>query len=119
MFSHVFIGVGDFDRALAFYKPLMAALDLPQRFCDPSRPWAGWQSVPGPRPLFLIGRPFDGMAHAAGNGQIRVLSAKGVWYAAPTLVHHYVTMHEYHPPAAFVDAVLSPVAVGTDYGWRS
>ena len=75
MFSHVFIGVGDFDRALAFYTPLMAALELPQRFCDPSRPWAGWQSEPGPRPLFLIGRPFDGMAHAAGNGQMTAFMA--------------------------------------------
>jgi len=75
MFSHVFIGVGDFDQALAFYTPLMAALELPQRFCDPSRPWAGWQSVPGPRPLFLIGRPFDGMAHAAGNGQMTAFMA--------------------------------------------
>ena len=75
MFSHVFIGVGDFDRSLAFYTPLMAALELPQRFCDPSRPWAGWQSVPGPRPLFLIGRPFDGMAHAAGNGQMTAFMA--------------------------------------------
>ncbi len=75
MFSHVFIGVGDFDRALAFYAPLMAALELPQRFCDPSRPWAGWQSVPGPRPLFLIGRPFDDMAHAAGNGQMTAFLA--------------------------------------------
>ncbi len=75
MFSHVFIGVGDFDRALAFYTPLMAALELPQRFCDPTRPWAGWQSVPGPRPLFLIGRPFDGMAHATGNGQMTAFMA--------------------------------------------
>ena len=52
-----------------------------------------------------------------GNGQIRVLSPKGVWYAAPTLVHHYVLAHEYKPPADFVDAVLSPAAVGTKYGW--
>jgi len=36
MFSHVFIGVGDFDLALAFYTPLTAALGPPQRFCDPS-----------------------------------------------------------------------------------
>jgi hypothetical protein len=50
----------------------------------------------------------------AGTGQIRVLSSKGVWYAAPTLVHHYVTAHEYSPPADFVHAVLSPVAVGID-----
>jgi len=53
----------------------------------------------------------------SGNGQIRVLSARGVWYAAPTLVHHYVTAHEYRPPDDFVNAVLAPVAVGADYGW--
>lgn len=69
MFSHVCVGVTDFDRALAFYRPLMQVLGAPERFCDRSRPWAGWQSEPGPRPLFLIGRPFEG-EHAAGNGQM-------------------------------------------------
>ena len=28
MFSHIFVSVTDFDRALRFYKPLMAALDV-------------------------------------------------------------------------------------------
>ncbi|SME99255.1 VOC family protein [Pseudogulbenkiania subflava] len=41
MFSHIFIGVSDFDRALAFYEPLMATLGIKLRFCDRSRPWAG------------------------------------------------------------------------------
>lgn len=75
MFSHVFIGVGDFDRAMAFYGPVMAALALPLRFRDDQRPWAGWQSVPGPRPLFLVGRPFDDMASAVGNGQMTAFMA--------------------------------------------
>lgn len=75
MFSHVFVGVKDFQRALAFYTPLMAALGLPQRFCEPERPWAGWQSLPGPRPLFLIGAPHDGLAHAPGNGQMTAFLA--------------------------------------------
>ena len=70
MFSHVFVGVSDFERALAFYRPLMAALGHNERFCDASRPWAGWQSSPGPRPLFLIGAPYDKLAHSAGNGQM-------------------------------------------------
>ena len=70
MFSHIFVGVTDFDRALAFYNPLMAALGNPVRFCQPSRPWAGWQSNPGPRPLFLIGSPYDQLAHEPGNGQM-------------------------------------------------
>lgn len=70
MFSHLFVGVTDFDRALAFYEPLMAALGIAPRFCDRERPWAGWQSTPGPRPLFVIARPFDGGPAAPGNGQM-------------------------------------------------
>jgi lactoylglutathione lyase len=68
MFSHLFLGVSDFDRALAFYQPLMAALGIEPRFCDRSRPWAGWQTGGGPRPLFLIGRPYDGQPPDPGNG---------------------------------------------------
>ncbi len=70
MFSHIFIGVTDFERALAFYECLMSVLGIEQRFCDRGRPWAGWQSTGGPRPLFLIGPPFDGQPHRAGNGQM-------------------------------------------------
>ena len=70
MFSHIFVGVSDFERALAFYNPLMSALGIASRFCDPSRPWAGWQSHPGPRPLFLIGKPYDQKPHERGNGQM-------------------------------------------------
>lgn len=70
MFSHVMIGVKDFDRALAFYRQLMPVLGIQERFCEPQRPWAGWQSQPGPRPLFLLGKPYDGQPHDAGNGQM-------------------------------------------------
>lgn len=73
MFSHVFVGIDDFERALAFYRPLMATLGQPERFCDPDG-WAGWQSTPGPRPLFVIGRPFEGR-HAPGNGQMTAFLA--------------------------------------------
>lgn len=75
MFSHVFVATNDFERALAFYRPLMALLGVAERFCDPSRPWAGWQSDPGPRPLLVLGRPFDGGPHAPGNGQMVALLA--------------------------------------------
>lgn len=70
VFSHIHVGVSDFDRALAFYRRLMPVLGIRERFCEPERPWAGWQSEPGPRPLFLIGRPHDMQTHAAGNGQM-------------------------------------------------
>lgn len=75
MFSHIFLGVTDFDRALAFYGPVLQTLGIAARFCEPERPWAGWQLPGTPRPLLLIGRPFDQRAHAAGNGQMVALLA--------------------------------------------
>jgi catechol 2,3-dioxygenase-like lactoylglutathione lyase family enzyme len=50
MYAHVFVGVKDFDRALAFYRALMPVLGIQERFVDEKRPWAGWQSHPEPRP---------------------------------------------------------------------
>lgn len=76
MFSHVFVGVTDFERALAFYKALMPVLGIKERFCEPERPWAGWQSSPEPRPLFLIGKPYDSQKHEVGNGQMVAFLAK-------------------------------------------
>jgi len=76
VFSHIFVGVSNFDRALAFYRALMPVLGITERFCDPARPWAGWQPHPEPRPLFLIGTPYDGQPHAAGNGQMVAFLAK-------------------------------------------
>lgn len=74
MFSHIFVGVSDFDRALGFYEPLMAALGIERRFIDRTRPWAGWQTTGGPRPLFLVGKPYDG-EHRPGNGQMTAFLA--------------------------------------------
>lgn len=75
MFSHVFVGVSDFDRALVYYRALMPVLGIGERFCEPRRPWAGWQLQAQPRPLFLIGTPFDGEPHVPGNGQMVALLA--------------------------------------------
>lgn len=44
----------------------------------------------------------------SGNGQIRVRNDEGVWFAAPTMIYHYVTEHQYRPPDQFVDCVLNP-----------
>jgi catechol 2,3-dioxygenase-like lactoylglutathione lyase family enzyme len=74
MFSHVFIGVSDFDRALAFYDPLMARLGHPLKFIERERPWAGWKPATEERPLLLIGKPYAG-APTTGNGQMLALLA--------------------------------------------
>jgi catechol 2,3-dioxygenase-like lactoylglutathione lyase family enzyme len=70
MFSHVYIGASDFERALRFYTALADALGIAPRFVKRERPWAGWQTTPGLRPLLVIGKPFNGEAHAPGNGQM-------------------------------------------------
>lgn len=70
MFSHICVGVVDFERAFGFYSALMDSLGIALRFCERAQPWAGWQSAGGARPLFLIGQPFNGQPHAPGNGQM-------------------------------------------------
>lgn len=75
MFSHVYLGTNDFEKALAFYRPLMELLKLHERFCDFQRPWAAWETAPGVRPLFVIGRPYDQKSASVGNGQMIALSA--------------------------------------------
>jgi catechol 2,3-dioxygenase-like lactoylglutathione lyase family enzyme len=105
MISHVFIGIGDYQRALEFYSALMAELGLTLKFSDPQKCWAGWIAPGVPRPLFGIGRPFDGAPHQAGNGQMTALLAPtraavdaahasallhgGVCEGAPGLRPHY------------------------------
>lgn len=70
MFSHVFMSVTDFDRALTFYSAVMDSLGIQARFCERDKPWAGWHSAGGERPLFVICQPYDGQPHEPGNGQM-------------------------------------------------
>jgi hypothetical protein len=42
-----------------------------------------------------------------GAAEVWPVGADGTAYAAPTLVHHYVTEHGYRPPDPFVEAVLA------------
>ncbi len=76
MISHVHLGTDDLDRALGFWRPVCAALGLPERFVEPQEGWAGWSARDGGRPLLIVGRPFDGAAAAAGNGQMLGLMAR-------------------------------------------
>ncbi len=75
MYSHIFISVTDFARALQFYTEVLSSLGLEQRFIDTSKPWAGWHSEGKSRPFLVIGHPFNGQAHDQGNGQMIALAA--------------------------------------------
>jgi catechol 2,3-dioxygenase-like lactoylglutathione lyase family enzyme len=76
VFSHIYVSVTDFERAMKFYAAIMQVVEAEHRFCEPEKPWAGWQSAGGARPYFLIGRPYDGRPHDPGNGQMVALLAK-------------------------------------------
>lgn len=76
MISHIFIGITDFRQAFAFYSSLMGELGLQLKFADAQRPWAGWVAKDSPRPIFLIGRPFNDEIASSGNGQMIALLAE-------------------------------------------
>ena len=75
MISHVFIGVNDFEGAFTFYSPILPTLGFVLKFREPDYPWAGWTEPGVARPLFLVGRPWDGNAAQPGNGQMVALLA--------------------------------------------
>lgn len=75
MISHVFTGIQDFDKSFSFYSALMTELGLVLKFKDAGKPWAGWMSADQPRPLFVIGKPYNGEAAQHGNGQMVALLA--------------------------------------------
>lgn len=41
-----------------------------------------------------------------GSAEVRAVGSDGTRFAAPTLILHYVTVHRYRPPDAFIAAVL-------------
>lgn len=57
MFSHVFVSVSDFERALHFYGAVMDSLGVELRFCERERPWAGWHCAGEVRPSSLSASP--------------------------------------------------------------
>jgi catechol 2,3-dioxygenase-like lactoylglutathione lyase family enzyme len=74
MISHVFVGITDFNSAFRFYSDIMEELGLQLKFSDATKPWAAWVSDK-PRPLFIIGLPYNGEPATAGNGQMIALLA--------------------------------------------
>jgi catechol 2,3-dioxygenase-like lactoylglutathione lyase family enzyme len=71
----VFIGTNNFDRAFEFYSGVMNELGMTLKFSDTEKPWAAWHAAESPRPLFIIGKPFDNDPAVAGNGHMVALLA--------------------------------------------
>jgi len=64
MLSLVMIGIGDFDRAYAFYAALAAELGLKPVMYHPSVPVAAWRGADDKRPNLFIDRPTVDRCHA-------------------------------------------------------
>jgi catechol 2,3-dioxygenase-like lactoylglutathione lyase family enzyme len=75
LISHIHLGIEDFPRAFQFYSAVLNELGLVLKFSDPEKSWAGWVAPHAPRPLFLIGKPYNGEPASAGNGQMVALLA--------------------------------------------
>jgi catechol 2,3-dioxygenase-like lactoylglutathione lyase family enzyme len=75
MLSHVYVGTNEFETAFGFYAAVMEPLGTRLRFSEPAKPWAAWMPAGGGRPLFIIGKPYDGQPAGCGNGQMVALMA--------------------------------------------
>jgi catechol 2,3-dioxygenase-like lactoylglutathione lyase family enzyme len=53
----------------------MDELGFTLKFSEPEKSWAGWMQASVPRPLVLIGHPYNGARAAPGNGQMLALLA--------------------------------------------
>lgn len=75
MLSHVYIGINDFPRAVKFYSGVMDSLGFLLKFSDSEKSWAAWKPTAADRPLFIVGRAYNGELALAGNGQMVALLA--------------------------------------------
>jgi catechol 2,3-dioxygenase-like lactoylglutathione lyase family enzyme len=75
MLSHICLGTNHLGAALAFYNPVLATLGLVLKFSDEAEGMAGWMSPLAPRPLFIVCKPYNGLAATTGNGAMVALLA--------------------------------------------
>jgi len=85
MISHIFLGTNDPARATAFYAPIMEALGWRRRHSETLAHLVIWNPAETTRPLFVLGRPFDGQDADPGNGGMVALLAPD----RPTVVRVY------------------------------
>ena len=96
------VNIGWLDRSHAFPKGKTSAKfrskleKLCQRRVNQTR---GFHMCP-----FCTGMEWPDTPHSSAEIRLRGV---GRLYAAPVLVHHYVTAHEYKPPKEFITAVLN------------
>ncbi|MDE6313851.1 MAG: hypothetical protein K2M46_09595 [Lachnospiraceae bacterium] len=50
---------------------------------------------------------YSNIKREVGFYEIRVFGENNVTYAAPSMIYHYITHHNYLPPEEFIKAVLT------------
>lgn len=88
--------------------------DVPAGFVDRLLPFCQAPNVvakaAGRRPCELDNKCQLPPTHIVA--EIRVIGDEAI-YAAPTLIYHYVTVHNYKPPAEFIEAVMQGPPAGS------
>jgi hypothetical protein len=89
-----------------------AALEALRAHCDP----ALWVCRTAPRRCPLCNEAalitIDDREVNLGGGELRIIGHDDI-FAAPALIYHYVTVHNYRPPREFVDALLKGAPAGS------
>lgn len=106
------LNVGWLDSAYSFPKALVSAdaAEMLWNFCKYSvGQCRGFHvcNLPGCQAhVFLpVLASRNGLTLELGSAEIRVFGNNGITYAAPNLIYHYVTVHNYQMPKAFVSAL--------------
>ena len=115
MLSHVFVGVTDFPRSLAFYTAVMTTLGLELKFSDPEIPWAGWKQPTADRPLFLIGHAYNGEPANPGNGQMIALLAKSRDIASRSHATALAERRKVRGTARFTPRTITPTTTARTF----
>ena len=68
----------------------------PCEFCPPDQSYDVFLRMPSGEERYLA------------SAIIYVLAGGSRVFAAPTLISHYIAVHDYQPPVEFIDAVLHP-----------
>ncbi|WP_405055856.1 hypothetical protein OG474_24300 [Kribbella sp. NBC_01505] len=103
------VNVGWLGRGQAFASGSVApeVVDgLAQLAMDEQNVYRGWHNCEFCAEESPIEFPApDGSSLLLGHAEVHVAGPDGAVYAAPTLILHYITAHEYRPPADFLYAV--------------
>jgi hypothetical protein len=101
--------VGWLDAGTAFptARPSESMLELLWNFCMISvRPSRGLHPCPFCAPALVNVVERNGSRVVLGSAEIRVFVPNGTSaFAAPNLIYHYVSVHHYVPPEAFIEAL--------------